>query len=557
MRGSDYLNQVITTLTCSHCAKPEEFQNLTILESLKQIRKGEHKELVLWLRSLNKDASQTKRKKELPVFFYSGMLSLQGDGTIQAYSGVVISETDVAQDSEAARKELVANPHVLAILRSVRGKNYSVLVPVTPVPTNKEEYEAASQEVFEMLGSHIVRQGKDNAKRYRTASYDPDLFINPDSVPFPVDYSKLNVKSDRKNPALEPETISRQNRERSIARLAGSLLFKRTSLSGLETALQEMNRTLFKEPFPRSEISKRAHHYFDQLKPRPGETAKHFQARVQKQSMPHGDGQSGNPPEAQVSKAVFGHSAETAAPVEKSAAIHPISKKKESHIPISNSDPEEYNLPDFDSVFYAELDKISMEYKYVVNVHLYQQLVRPLIVSLFSAHESIILRLSTVIRERINRGHSDISIELTLEDIVGDFFFDKAKKYFEHVLKCPFDISQSINQGLTDLGSIRNVIVHQHSWIDKGKNEQLYSRIENGHIQGVTLRYGELVIRIDYAVSAVNLIMEHLQKLIAIVKNRYPIMQNHNVKSNGQFVQQNQVLSELSIPPPHLTNSWE
>ena len=554
MKGIDYLNQVITILTCSHCAKSEEFKNLTILQSLKQIRKGAHKELVLWLRSLNKDATQTKRKKELPVIFYSGMLSLQGDGNIQAYSGVVISETDVAQDSVAARRELVANPHVLAILRSVRGKNYSVLVPVTPVPSNQEEYEAASQQVFAMLGSHIVRQGKDNAKRFRTASYDPDLFINPDSVPFPVDYSKLNEKSDSKHPALEPETISTQNRERSIARLAGSLLFKRTSLSGLETALHEMNKTLFKEPLPRSEISKKAHHYFNHLKPRPGETAKHFQARVLKYSIPHGDGQSGKPPEVRVSNIAPQYLEETAKHVEKAAPPHPSSAINENPISMSNPGPDEYTLSDFDSVFYAELDKISMEYKYVVNVHLYQQLVRPLIVSLFSAHESIILRLSTAIRDRINRSHSDISIELTLEDLVGDFFFDKAKKYFEHVLKCPFDMSQSFNQNLRDLGAIRNVIVHQHSWIDKGKNKELYSRIENGLIQGVTLRYGELVIRIDYAVSAVNLIMEHLQKLIALVKKRYPIMQGHTAKPNGHYVQQNQGLSELSIPPLSLTN---
>ena len=182
---------------------------------------------------------------------------------------------------------------------------------------------------------------------------------------------------------------------------------------------------------------------------------------------------------------------------------------------------------DHDSVFYTELDQINQEYKYVVNIHLYQQLVRPLIVSLCTAHESIIHRLSTSIRDRINRSDSGNSIELTLEDIVGDSFFDKAKKYFEHVLRCPIDLTPAIDQGLNDLGSIRNVIVDQHSWIDKGKNKTLYSRIEQGKIRGVSLKYGELVIRIDYAISAVSLIMEHLEKLIAIVKRRYSFVQEH------------------------------
>ena len=530
MKGSDYLNQVITALTCAHCIKPEEFHSFTILEALKQIRQGTHKELVLWLRSLDKGATQTKRKKELPVFFYSGMLSLKGDGNINAYSGIVIAETDVAQDSEAARQELVANPHILAIMRSVRGKNYSVLVPVTPVPANQDEYEAASQQVFEMLGPHIVGQGKDHTKRYRTASYDPDLFINLDSVPFPVDYSERRTEPNSESQPLSLKTISVENREPSMAKLAGSLIFKRTSLSSLEAALHEMNTTQFEVPFTQSDISKKAQNYFNQFKPRPGENVEHFQARIMKSSIHGGDGQSGRLPDVGLSQVTSSPSSEKTTQVEKQAAVPASPEINEQQIHVSKVDPAAYELPDFDAVFYAELDKIGMEYKYVVNVHLYQQLVRPLIVSLFSAHESIIHRLSTVIRERINRGSSDISIELTLEDLVGDFFFDKAKKYFEHVLKCPFDLSPAINQGLRDLGSIRNVIVHQHSWIDKGKNKELYSRIENGHIQGVTLRYGELVIRIDYAVSAVNLIMEHLEKLIGIVKKRYPVMRGHEAK---------------------------
>ena len=213
MKGIDYLNQVITALTCSHCTKPEETYKLTILEALRQIRRGAHKDLVLWLRSLRRGPTQTKRKKELPVFFYSGILSLEGDGNTQAYSGLVIAETDVAKDSDTARRELIANPHILAIIRSVRGQNYSVLVPVTPVPSNQEEYEAASQQVFEMLGAHLVGQGQNNVKRFRTASYDPDLFINPDSVPFQVDYSGIEKKHKNKSASPSSTTISSEYRE--------------------------------------------------------------------------------------------------------------------------------------------------------------------------------------------------------------------------------------------------------------------------------------------------------------------------------------------------------
>lgn len=538
MKGIDYLKQVITVLTCSHATKPEEIYNLSILESLKQIREGTHKDLVLWLRSLRNSATQTKRKKELPVFFYSGILSQQGDGTTHAYSGVVIAETDVAQDAEAARRELVANPHTLAIVRSVRGQNCSVLVPVLPVPTSPEEYAIASQQVFEMLGTHLVGQGMNNVKRYRTASYDPDLFINPDSVPFQVDYSAVPAEDNHTSPSHSPETISSENRELSMARLAGSLIYKRISLSGLETALQEMNKTLFEEPLAPTYISQKAQDYFNRFAPRAGENVEHFQARMLKYSVPTGDGQSGTLPDVRLTSEV---SPIHIADVKEADAPDVISEINGNQIHVPG--PEKEHRSSHYSVFYAELDKISQEYKYVVNVHLYQQLVRPLIVSLCSAHESIIHRLSTVIREQIHRADSDSSIELTLDDLVGDFFFDKAKKYFEHVLKCPFDLGPAINEGLKDLDSIRNVIVQQHAWIDKTKNKQLYSRIEAGQIKGVSLTYGELVIRIDYAVSAVNLIMVHLEKLITMVKERYPIIQGRTEKQTSFFFQSKQTLS--------------
>ena len=304
---------------------------------------------------------------------------------------------------------------------------------------------------------------------------------------------------------------------------------------------------MFEKPFTPAYISEKAQEYFNRFKPMEGENVEHFQARMLKYSISGGDGQPGKLPEVGLSNGVSPHSGVNAVGVEQTGARHARSEINGKHIHIPHPAHEEHNRSDRDSVFYAELDKISQEYKYLVNVHLYQQLVRPLIVSLCGAHESIIHRLSTVIRERINHDDSNTSIELTLEDIVGDFFFDKAKKYFEHVLKCPFDLSPTTNEGLRDLGSIQHVIVHQHSWIDKEKNKQLYSRIEKGQIQGVTLKYGELVIRVDYAVSAVNLVMEHLDKLIAIVKERYPIVDGSEEKQNGVYFQQKQPRSELKV----------
>ena len=525
MKGSDYLNQVITAQTCSHTTRPEDFYNLTILESLKQIREGAHKDLVLWLRSLKKNATQKKRKKELPIFFYSGMLSHQGDGNTMAYSGVVISESDNA--SVATRRELIANPHVLAILHSVGGQNYSVLVPIEPLPKSPAEYEAASRQVFDMLGAHLLRQGKNIVKRFQTASYDPDLFVNPDSQPFPVDYSGLkraysNPGHIISTPAKEPE-----NHESGMERLTGSLANIHARQSGIDTALQEKDKALIEKLITPKHTAEKTQNHVDLFKPNQGKNVERLQATLLNDSIRGGDGQSSEQPDVSPSNFAPSYLGNTTMGVEKPGLTHNGLDNKEKLISKPKPGLEADNQLDLDSVFYAELDQINQEYKYVVNMHLYQQLVRPLIVSLCTAHESIIHRLSKLIRDRINHGDSGSSIELTLEDIVGDSFFEKAKKYFEHVLRCPIDLTPAINQSLNDLGSIRNVIVDQHAWIDKGKNQELYSRIEQGKIRGVTLKYGELIIRIDYAISAVSLIMDHLEKLIAVVKKRYSFIQGH------------------------------
>ena len=265
MRGSDYLNQVITAQACSHATRPEDFYNLTILESLKQIREGTHKDLVMWLRSLKKNATQKKRKKELPIFFYSGMLSHHGDGTTMAYSGVVISETDNA--SVATRRELIANPHVLAILQSVGGQNYSVLVPIEPLPQSPAEYEAASQQVSDMLGAHLLRQGKHIAKRFRTASYDPDLFVNQDSLPFPVDYSGLKKDFRLSNPGLSTPIDETDPAESNMSGLADSLTNQRERQSGIDAALQEMHKSLFETLIKPKHTSQKTQHQDDRLEP--------------------------------------------------------------------------------------------------------------------------------------------------------------------------------------------------------------------------------------------------------------------------------------------------
>ena len=199
-------------------------------------------------------------------------------------------------------------------------------------------------------------------------------------------------------------------------------------------------------------------------------------------------------------------------------------KRNDDIIQLEKAYPrEEYDRSDHSSVFYAELDQVDQEYEYVVNVHWLQLLVHPFIVSVWSVHESVIRRLSTVIRNRINNSNPDRVIEKTVSDMKGKYFNDKALKYFEQILDCPFGLTDDRKQRLQDLSGIRNAIVHQNSWIDSERTEELRKKIEDGKIEGLTIWYGALVVDLNYAESAVNLITEHLDEACFHYKRKVPV----------------------------------
>ena len=208
-------------------------------------------------------------------------------------------------------------------------------------------------------------------------------------------------------------------------------------------------------------------------------------------------------------------------------------KRRDDTIQIEEAYPrDEYDRSDHSSEFYAELDLIEKEYEYVVNVHWLQLLVHPFIVSVWSVHESVIRRLSTVIRNRIKNLNPDSPIEKKVTDMKGGYFNERAQRYFEQILGCPFGLTDDREERLYDLSGLRNAIVHQNSWVDSERTEDLREKIESGKIEGVTIWHGALVIDLNYAECAINLVTEHLEELISIVKERYPSI--HGRSKKGQ-----------------------
>ena len=203
MTGKDYLKNSVVLAPSYWKKSADDISRISLGEALDWIKDGTWQALVKPIRATKDKEKRDRQKKNIPSLCLhgdfdeltvtkndAGKAVKKVEDKLKKHSGVVVVDADLTGNVEGDRDVLINNPHVLSVGLSVSGRGLFAVVPVYPVPRSGKEHRHAFSEVCRVLGAPVDGNQK-GVGRLRGASYDPDLYINPDCTPVQVDYSSV------------------------------------------------------------------------------------------------------------------------------------------------------------------------------------------------------------------------------------------------------------------------------------------------------------------------------------------------------------------------------
>jgi hypothetical protein len=157
--------------------------DVDLLDILKAIQSGRHKDLISEYRSIQDLAEKKKFKVDkLPCFTVSGTFEGKASDTLKKHSGFIAMDFDAVEDIDHARSELYADQYTYAGFVSVSGKGICLIVKIDGTK-HREAFDGLEKYYFEKYG-YVVDTATKNVNRLRFYSYDPDLYLNVQSKLF-------------------------------------------------------------------------------------------------------------------------------------------------------------------------------------------------------------------------------------------------------------------------------------------------------------------------------------------------------------------------------------
>lgn len=140
------------------------------------------------------------------------------------------------------------------------------------------------------------------------------------------------------------------------------------------------------------------------------------------------------------------------------------------------------------SIDEAERDFLRQERDHGIDFVIPRVFRGPMLVSLFAVYETGVTEVSRELQEKHGQG-------VSLDDIRGRDFLDRARKYFQHVLSFDLCRDDGAWQGLKRLSVLRNAIAHTNGRLDL-MNQKAQTQIREWERQkcGVDRHSGYLVV---------------------------------------------------------------
>ena len=192
--------------------------NHALFEILDQIKQGRWKREIEHLRSLSLLDDQepfNREKKKLPCFMVSASTKQGHHKTdIKAHSGLLQIDVDKLpswEDAKALRDRLINDPHIMAAWLSPSGLGVKAVMMIPPsLEAHAASFASAQKRLRDLYVITIDPSCKD-VNRLCFVSYDPELKINSNAYPQPIDPSFLSLFLNQKRtskPKKKPTSSS-------------------------------------------------------------------------------------------------------------------------------------------------------------------------------------------------------------------------------------------------------------------------------------------------------------------------------------------------------------
>lgn len=149
---------------------------------LNRIKNGSSKELITKIQSETDKKKRNELKSLLPAICFSGQFTRRADASIVEHSGLICLDFDNYDTNEellADLEKINKSEYTFASFISPSGNGFKLLVKIpTEIPNHKLYFEALA-DYFN--NSHFDVTSK-NISRICFESYDPNIFVNKDSV---------------------------------------------------------------------------------------------------------------------------------------------------------------------------------------------------------------------------------------------------------------------------------------------------------------------------------------------------------------------------------------
>ena len=130
-------------------------------------------------------------KKGLPVIMWQGLFNSRGKSGLRSLSGVLCIDIDHKSEDELMKLKytLAITPLILSFFKSPSGDGLKVLVKAsihTP-----QEYENCYAQLIEVFRNTFSCDVDESCKEYSKAcyaSFDPDIYVNPDALDYQFSY---------------------------------------------------------------------------------------------------------------------------------------------------------------------------------------------------------------------------------------------------------------------------------------------------------------------------------------------------------------------------------
>jgi predicted P-loop ATPase len=153
----------------------QPMDTITIDAFIDGIREGRWKHQVETVRQCIDKEQRDEAKKSVPSVTCSGTFTQRNQESMIKHSGYICIDVDVRVD----RSTLCRDQYTYALFDSVSGNGVAILVKISP-EKHRESFEYLQRYYFDQYGLVIDPKPR-NIASLRFVSYDPHLYINPES----------------------------------------------------------------------------------------------------------------------------------------------------------------------------------------------------------------------------------------------------------------------------------------------------------------------------------------------------------------------------------------